>query len=198
MTASSSDQVRSNPVQAPVNDTPSLDSVKQSSSSRFPHSQRRSSHSPPTHPERTIGASKLAPEVATGRVPVLREDVGEDFIEDSAEDSGDETDYEMTVTRPPLYREGQSNVPLLKGENRGRQPNDTASDGEDRRRPSSPTRRSTFRSRTPDYDAKSATRRKYTFAAFFLILSLISFTVQTETAIYIQQELGWNKPYCML
>jgi hypothetical protein len=42
------------------------------------------------------------------------------------------------------------------------------------------------------------TKRKYTLAAFFLVLSLISFVVQTETAGYIQKELGWNKAYCML
>lgn len=30
------------------------------------------------------------------------------------------------------------------------------------------------------------------------MLSLISFVVQTETAVYIQKELGWVKPYCML
>jgi hypothetical protein len=69
---------------------------------------------------------------------------------------------------------------------------------EDGRPISAGTRRSTFRSRSPEYDAKNATLRKYVIAAFFLILSLISFTVQTQTAVYIQQELGWNKPYCML
>jgi drug/metabolite transporter (DMT)-like permease len=30
------------------------------------------------------------------------------------------------------------------------------------------------------------------------MLSLISFVVQTETAVYIQHTLGWNKAYCML
>ena len=43
-----------------------------------------------------------------------------------------------------------------------------------------------------------ANRKKYTYAAFFLFLSLVSFVVQTETAVYIQHELGWNKAYCML
>jgi len=27
---------------------------------------------------------------------------------------------------------------------------------------------------------------------------LISFAVQTETAVYIQHNLGWKKAYCML
>ena len=55
-----------------------------------------------------------------------------------------------------------------------------------------------MRSRSPDTQARLATRKKYTYAAFFLGLSLISFVVQTETAVYIQHELGWNKAYCML
>lgn len=41
-------------------------------------------------------------------------------------------------------------------------------------------------------------RRKYIYASFFLILSLVSFVVQTETAVYIQHELKWNKAYCMM
>ena len=41
-------------------------------------------------------------------------------------------------------------------------------------------------------------RRKYIYASFFLVLSLVSFVVQTETAVYIQHELGWNKAYCMM
>jgi drug/metabolite transporter (DMT)-like permease len=44
----------------------------------------------------------------------------------------------------------------------------------------------------------SEARRKYTYAAFFLLLSLISFTFQTELASYIQHDLGWDKAYCML
>lgn len=70
--------------------------------------------------------------------------------------------------------------------------------------PSSPhtppflSRRSTMRSRSPETQAKLETRKKYTYAAFFLGLSLVSFVIQTETAVYIQHELGWNKAYCML
>ncbi|KAF1927756.1 uncharacterized protein M421DRAFT_101675 [Didymella exigua CBS 183.55] len=46
--------------------------------------------------------------------------------------------------------------------------------------------------------AQRETRRKYTYAGVFLVLSLVSFTVQTETAVYIQHELKWEKPFCML
>ncbi|KAK3365557.1 hypothetical protein B0T24DRAFT_536783 [Lasiosphaeria ovina] len=56
-------------------------------------------------------------------------------------------------------------------------------------------------SRSPaaaDGDARQAARKKYTLAAFFLCVSLFSFTVQTELAAYVQHELGWDKAYCML
>jgi hypothetical protein len=81
-------------------------------------------------------------------------------------------------------------------EERGRMGYDAPPDPLDR--PPQFSRRSTMRSRSPDTQAKLATRKKYTYAAFFLGLSLISFVVQTETAVYIQHELGWNKAYCML
>ena len=100
------------------------------------------------------------------------------------------------VERPPLHRptDGRSQLPLLKDE-RGRPSYDSPHGSA---RPPFVARRSTFRSRSPDYDAHAATRRKYTYAAFFLLLSLVSFVIQTETAVYIQRDLGWNKAYCML
>ena len=107
----------------------------------------------------------------------------------------EEEEEEEMEDRPPMHRptDGRSHMPLLKVE-RGR----PSYDGEANTRPGVITRRSTFRSRSPDMAGASATRRKYTYAAFFLILSLISFVIQTETAVYIQHELGWKKPYCML
>ncbi|KAJ4351399.1 uncharacterized protein N0V89_006741 [Didymosphaeria variabile] len=56
----------------------------------------------------------------------------------------------------------------------------------------------TFHERDPASQAHLETRRRYTYAAIFLALSLVSFTVQTETAVYIQHELKWEKPFCML
>ncbi len=54
-------------------------------------------------------------------------------------------------------------------------------------------------SKSPTYATpENLTRRKYIYASFFLLVSLVSFVVQTETAVYIQHELGWNKAYCML
>ncbi|EEP79604.1 conserved hypothetical protein [Uncinocarpus reesii 1704] len=106
----------------------------------------------------------------------------------------------MAVARPSLNRPGasRSNVPLLKEERRGRPQNATFASSATSRAVSDASRRSSFRSKTPDYDSTRATRRKYIIASVFLILSLISFTVQTQTAVFIQQELGWDKPYCML
>ncbi|KAL9592361.1 MAG: hypothetical protein Q9179_006795 [Wetmoreana sp. 5 TL-2023] len=107
------------------------------------------------------------------------------------------TEKEATMdTRPPLHRptDGRSQVPLLKDE-RGRstfaEPNGSA-------RPAFAARRSTFRSRSPDMEGSAATTRKYLYAGFFLVLSLIAFVVQTETAVYIQKKLDWQKPYAML
>lgn len=99
--------------------------------------------------------------------------------------------------RPPLnqHKTGQSQIPLLKDE-RGRPSSYDVPDGVTQ--PEFAVRRSTFRSRSPDQKGSSATKTKYGYAAVFLILSLISFTVQTETAVHIQRELGWNKAYCML
>ncbi|UNI20852.1 hypothetical protein JDV02_006901 [Purpureocillium takamizusanense] len=62
------------------------------------------------------------------------------------------------------------------------------------------SRRSTMHSHNP-HDvtaAEKATRKKYTFAAFFLAISLVSFCVQTELSAYIQHDLGWDKAYCMM
>lgn len=56
----------------------------------------------------------------------------------------------------------------------------------------------TLHERDPQAQAQFETRRRYTYAAFLLALSLVSFTVQTETAVYIQHQLKWDKPYCML
>jgi len=55
-----------------------------------------------------------------------------------------------------------------------------------------------MRSRSPAVAKDHATKKKYMLAAVFLVLSLVSFVVQTETAVYIQSNLGWKKPYLML
>jgi len=94
--------------------------------------------------------------------------------------------------RPSAHRAGShQHEPLLSG--------DKQQDYESPSRSGPASRRpSTFRRRDSDAVVKSDTRKRYTYAAFFLLLSLISFAVQTETAVYIQHDLHWNKAYCML
>ncbi|CEJ91649.1 hypothetical protein VHEMI07350 [[Torrubiella] hemipterigena] len=61
------------------------------------------------------------------------------------------------------------------------------------------SRRSTMRGHSPrGVAAEETARKKYTYAAFFLVVSLITFCVQTELSAHIQHELGWNKAYCMM
>ncbi|KAH9427746.1 hypothetical protein MCOR02_011978 [Pyricularia oryzae] len=131
----------------------------------------------------------------------------------------------MDDRRPAFLRptDGRSGTPLLyKPDRDSTEPASTLSVDVDRgrsgfngphRRPSpnlphTPTtprstmptlsRRSTMRSQSPPSSAAvQAARRKYTYAGIFLVVSLLSFTIQTELAWYVQQA-GWAKPYCML
>lgn len=57
---------------------------------------------------------------------------------------------------------------------------------------------SKFHERDSEDLARKATQKKYMYAGLFLGLSLVSFVVQTETAIYIADQLKWRKSYCML
>lgn len=122
----------------------------------------------------------------------------------SAPDPGrnsQDSEDDMATSRPPLHRptDGRSQQPLLKDDRHGRLSRSSFDDGDAEGRPMlHHTRRPTIRSKSPEYDAAQATRKKYMIALGFLLLSLASFVVQTETAVYIQHELGWDKPYCML
>ncbi|KAI9669511.1 MAG: hypothetical protein M1829_005100 [Trizodia sp. TS-e1964] len=100
------------------------------------------------------------------------------------------------MSQPKFERdvERTSDLPLLQDADREIPPFE-ASEASDVSRRTSVRR---LRSSSPGDVAKMATRKKYTYAAFFLFLSLVSFVVQTETAVYIQHTLGWKKAYCML
>lgn len=108
----------------------------------------------------------------------------------------DEEEGDMGDSRPPLHRpsDGRSHMPLLKDE-RGRSSYDAPNGSA---RPAFAARKSTFRSRSPDMEGSLAIKKKYAYASFFLILSLVTFVIQTETASYIQHELKWDKAYAML
>lgn len=129
---------------------------------------------------------------------------------ESGEDGGEDSDFEQwevdggsahasdmpSDLRPSMEEVKSSHhQPLLAGD-KARQSYDASYDGE---RPglSQSRRSSRFRERDSD-DAATMTRKRYTYAAGFLLLSLITFAIQTETAVYIQHNLGWKKAYCML
>lgn len=115
-------------------------------------------------------------------------------------DRRDSNDIEMSMTRTSSHGpfDGRSRQPLLEDEQQGRMSTGGFGDAEGRPMLHHHSRRSTMRSKSPDALAKQQTRQKYFIASGFLLLSLVSFVVQTETAVYIQHDLGWNKPYCML
>ncbi|PYH79156.1 hypothetical protein BO82DRAFT_139165 [Aspergillus uvarum CBS 121591] len=107
----------------------------------------------------------------------------------------------MSMNRPVMHRpaDGRAQQPLLKDERRGRLSNASLGNGDAEGRPMlHHSRRPTIRGSSPEHTAEQATRQKYLIASGFLLLSLASFVVQTETAVYIQHELHWDKPYCML
>ena len=112
------------------------------------------------------------------------------------EEDSDEDEEKDMAGRPHMHRPtgGRSETPLLKNEREGELEDSPLGSV----RPEFVSRRSTFSSRSPDFDAKSETKRKYIYAAFFLGLSLVSFVIQTETAAIVSQKLGWKKSYCML
>ncbi|KAI9680684.1 MAG: hypothetical protein M1817_004124 [Caeruleum heppii] len=115
-----------------------------------------------------------------------------------ADDSGPDLDLDDPMSRPTLHRptDGRSQLPLLQQDGRKPTSYDDSADLErprPRRTPTMP-----MRSRSPATAAQVATRKKYTYAGAFLLLSLVAFTIQTETAVYIQHTLGWKKAYCML
>lgn len=117
------------------------------------------------------------------------------------EEGDDDVDDTGTMPfRSPFHRanDAHSEQPLLKEDGPQRESNTFAESHERFLERPHMSRRSTFRSRTPDIEDKNLTRRKYILASGFLLLSLISFVIQTETAVYIQHELHWDKPYCML
>ncbi|RFU33356.1 hypothetical protein B7463_g3010, partial [Scytalidium lignicola] len=185
-------------------DAPGSRSIINASSTPSRSSSRTSSTAPAVafDPPPTQGLPKSISPSNTTRARHLHDDTLVGPNADSDEDSDNDNDM---GNRPPLHRpqDGRSHQPLLpkardsdEDYERGRTGYNSSIANPGRSDLS--TRRSTLRSRSPDTQAKLATRKKYTYAAFFLTLSLISFVIQTETAVYIQHELKWDKAYCML
>ncbi|KAK5076856.1 hypothetical protein LTS08_006027 [Lithohypha guttulata] len=122
---------------------------------------------------------------------------------DTKDEAGYESDAGDMSGGPPLHRPtgGFSNTsaPLLKEDKMPRGRRDSYEREHERSVGSRKPTRNTFRSRSPKQARpEDQARKKYLYASFFLVLSLISFVIQTETAVYIQHKLHWNKAYCML
>ncbi|SMQ46937.1 unnamed protein product [Zymoseptoria tritici ST99CH_3D7] len=160
-----------------------------------------SSLSPPSHPASSSDlhnglnhpSRQSTPSFNTLADPSQFKDEADDDDDDSGfEDWGDD---EPTDDMPSDLHSTAHRQPLLAGDKQ----QDYASPPQ--QRPTLGTRHSTsrFHERDPEIlPDKSNTRQRYTLAGCFLLLSLFSFAVQTETAVYIQHDLNWTKPYCML
>lgn len=159
-----------------------------------------SSHSP-TRQDRSIKLVPLPSHKKTKKSLRIQNTTQEETYHDGEEeDIGFTSDASSMSNRPPMHRP-TSGLPLLDDKTRaprGRSEDNTSPLVGSHRPPFS-SRRDTFRSRSPKLQKpQDHTRKKYIYATFFLLLSLVSFVVQTETAVYIQHELKWNKAYCML
>ena len=165
--------------------TPTINTPPSSDSSPRPRSRKTSPFKPSASFSAHAASTDPAPKVWRGR----------SYSNDQGSDEDDEAMADKEI-RPHFHRptDGRSSAPLLKDEG-GRVSYDSPNGNV---RPTIVAKKSTFRSRSPDLEGPKTTKKKYTYAAFFLILSLISFVIQTETAVYIQDELKWKKAYCML
>ncbi|KAL0942985.1 duf6 domain-containing protein [Colletotrichum truncatum] len=133
---------------------------------------------------------------------------GDDDYFERDYDHDDDDNMSDSHRRPPLLRnhDSRSGQPLLESKSDDKDHSNGDHGYSTRSRGGSPlltpsrpafSRRSTLRNHSPS-TAKANARKKYLYAGFFLILSLFSFVIQTELSAYIQQELGWDKAYCML
>lgn len=116
------------------------------------------------------------------------------------DDNDDERNMSRENNRPELVSrpsDGRAAEPLLKDDAQSGEPGERGRSNYEVEEQS--RRRHQMRSQSPKSAAsKHATRKKYIMAGVFLLLSLFTFVVQTEIAVYIQSELDWRKPYFML
>ncbi|GKT59955.1 DUF6 domain-containing protein [Colletotrichum tofieldiae] len=187
----------------------------------LPHSRLEHSHNPPlsattcdSNISDYIGSGTTSPGQSPGldqrlaEFDALRSGNDQYFEHHDGGDDDDDDDDDMD-SRPPLLRNhhSRSGQPLLNSkadgddddDHRGRSYSTRSRGASPLLTPNRPTfsRGSTMRNHSPS-TAKANARRKYIYAAFFLVLSLFSFVIQTELSAYIQQELHWDKAYCML
>ena len=150
----------------------------------------------PTPPSETAGESYDLPQLQSSSLRIEESHSHGEEVEEEALLSNVDYNDDNMPDRPPMLRptDERSALPLLKDE-RGRSSYDSPAGST---RPPFVARRSTFRNRSPAFEAGSDARQRYIYAGIALVVSLVSFVIQTITASYIQQELKWHKAYCML
>ena len=193
------------------NGTPNRYSGSENNTSQ-PSSRQPTGNFPSPAPQRTtttahtLNGNSVAPHTAGAQFHKKTESgiVDPEAFEDWDDDQFTESDplnrdssTMPSDLRPPFHRptDGKSGTPLLDSNHKE---NGYADGQMDDHAPGLMRRRSTFKERDPDAAAKAATRKRYSYAAFFLAVSLVSFTIQTETAVYIKKYLNWKKSYAML
>lgn len=119
-------------------------------------------------------------------------DNGEEGFDEWNNENWEDEDDMPSDLRPSLERhdKGRSSQPLLSSKDHPGYDSPP--------RPRTTSRHSRMHERDPEIGARNATKRRYMLASIFLMLSLITFAVQTETAVYITKRLHWEKSYCML
>jgi hypothetical protein len=141
---------------------------------------------------RTVGEPNTI-ETRAGPSRAIQE-IEQDDFGSWADSEVDDADMPSDL-KPQLNRAGSHllHQPLLAGDKPQRYASPSRSRNASRTRQSS-----RFRERESQTATRDDTRTRYTYAAIFLVISLITFAIQTETAVYIQHTLKWNKAYCML
>lgn len=148
---------------------------------------------PPGHHDSTVGFDSSSRGSSSDLVHVSKETSrqGTPFTPDEDDEEEDFANMPSDL-RPSMEDKSSHHQPLLSTDKSRHSYDDSV-------RPGLSTRRSSrFGQRDPEIEAHKATRKRYTIAGAFLLVSLVSFAVQTETAVYIQHNLKWNKAYCML
>ena len=205
---------------SPPSSNPSLGAPSNQPIQVVSTSQRHSRSSVVTSPTEAAGSS-------SGTLSHLRPGHASSEEEDGLNDSDSISLKDIMASRP-LYNhpnEARSATPLLVSENspssddRGRPRSEygghspsahvwpQTSPPPSYSRSQSPHTRHSFSARqalrpvSPTALAGAATssvRRKWIIAGIFLVVSLVSFCVQTELAKVVQTDMGWDKAYCML
>ena len=198
------DYIRLTPSSAPqhVGNTPTTQDHLSAAAGDSPPSSADYVHLSKEVSRQTTPFSEIhSPEDSHYRTPTNGSNDGEEEAEEGIEvhDFSEREDREEETAMPSDLRRSEDDKdhwrePLLNN-GKGRPSYDRAFSA---RSDYPSSRRSSFKERDSEALAAETTRKRYMYAAGFLMVSLVSFAVQTETAVYIQHSLRWNKAYCMM